>query len=183
MDETQANGLAKLYGKRLRFTGVFERYGNRFDYYNRSRQTLLLGDICEEGSSEVLSPHVWIQDASLFADLEKGDKVSFEATVDRYNKPLKEEGPNKYVVAYNLNRPSDVSIVSVPALRVRPEPPAQPKPAQPKYAEPPTEAKMQVAAKPETTSDPSQLIALVQRTADECGGWDKLKMLVNLLAR
>jgi hypothetical protein len=178
--------LASHYGKRIRVTGIFERYGSRFDSMGRTKKTVLLGDITLEGSSEVIAVHVWLQDAGLFAGLEGGEKVTFEAAVDKYKRHLREQGPDKVVDAYGLYRPSDVKVSTPPVYRPQmsmiQEPSVAAAPASFDSAKP-------VCAPPASSdsakpvSDPLQLISQVQRTAKECGGWDKLKLLVEMLAR
>jgi hypothetical protein len=73
-------------GQRARFTGVFERFGEKrnFGYVKR---TLLLKDICDENGNPV-TDHLWFNLTKGFGALalQPGDRVQFFARVKPYIK-------------------------------------------------------------------------------------------------
>lgn len=80
--------LAKLYGKRRRFHGIFVRFGKKAAYKGRPLTTILLKDITDVASKEIVTGHLWFTVGKRFdaLDLEEGDVVRFDARVTSYEK-------------------------------------------------------------------------------------------------
>lgn len=78
--------LQKINGKRQRFTGEFERYGEKISF-GYKKITLLLVNIKDERGN-LLTDHLWFTVGKQLKnlDLKEGDKVSFDARVKSYIK-------------------------------------------------------------------------------------------------
>jgi hypothetical protein len=83
--------LAKLYGKRRCFQGVFVRFGKKAAYKGEPLTTILLEDITDVASQKVVASHVWFTLGKGFErlTLQKDDVVRFWARVSKYVKGYK----------------------------------------------------------------------------------------------
>jgi len=81
------NKLAKRDGLRRRFQGCFVRFGAKSGYKGPVT-TVLLKDIVEVASGEVVADHLWFTMGKRFESLklEPGDTVRFDARVTDYIK-------------------------------------------------------------------------------------------------
>jgi hypothetical protein len=79
--------LARIYGSRRAFQGVFLRFGMRSGYKG-PLTTVLLKDIQDVVARKVVTDHLWFTMGKRMAqlDLKEGDVVRFEARVTRYLK-------------------------------------------------------------------------------------------------
>jgi len=79
--------LAKLCGKRRRFEGVFERFGQKSGYKD-VLTTILLSAVKDMFSGTVVTDHLWFTMGKRFEALKltKGDVVRFDARVTSYEK-------------------------------------------------------------------------------------------------
>ena len=79
--------LAKIYGSRRAFQGIFVRFGTRSGY-KYPLTTVLLKDIQDVAVRKVVTDHLWFTLGKRMAqlDLKEGDVVRFEARVTRYSK-------------------------------------------------------------------------------------------------
>ena len=79
--------LAKLFGQRRRFQGVFVRFGQKSGYKG-VLTTILLKDIVDVISQKLVSDHSWFTMGKRFAelDLKEGDIIRFYARVTSYIK-------------------------------------------------------------------------------------------------
>jgi len=80
--------LAKLFGKRRRFQGVFVRFGKKSAYQGGFLTTILLKDIVDVVSQKVMTEHCWFTMGKRFEKLElkEGDILRFDARVTDYVK-------------------------------------------------------------------------------------------------
>lgn len=100
--------LKQLNGVRVRFTGVFEKYGLKSAYKGLPLQTLLLQDIKRNG--DLLTDHLWFNLTKGFdglGNLYPGDVVAFDARVGPYVKGYAEDRE----VDFNLKRLTKVELI------------------------------------------------------------------------
>jgi hypothetical protein len=79
--------LAKRQGEHARFTGIFARFGSKNNRRNGLHKTVLLMQITDEFGT-VICDHMWFDYTREFGALwlERGDTISFEASVRPYKK-------------------------------------------------------------------------------------------------
>jgi hypothetical protein len=106
--------LEKLAGKRMRFSGTFERYGTKRAYRGPDLVTILLKDV-KDDKGRIVSDHLWFNLTTEFeyCGMTEGDAVSFDARVTGYEKGyfghrMVEDKPCGY--DYRLARPTKVSV-------------------------------------------------------------------------
>jgi len=82
--------LKEHKGKRLRFTGVFERYGSKRAYRGPDLRTVLLVDVRLVDTGQIVTDHLWFTETKglsrLERGLEPGDTLTFDARVETYKK-------------------------------------------------------------------------------------------------
>jgi hypothetical protein len=80
--------LAKLYGKRCCFQGVFVRFGKKTAYKGKPLTTLLLKNIIDITSQKLIADHVWFTLGKRFErlQLQENDVIQFQARVTKYLK-------------------------------------------------------------------------------------------------
>lgn len=80
--------LAKLKGVRRKFRGTFDHYGTKSGWQGRSLRTLLLLNIEDCLTHQIVTDHLWFNETKGFAaaNLQKGNVVSFYARVTEYRK-------------------------------------------------------------------------------------------------
>lgn len=101
--------LKKRSGSRLRFIGIFDRYGLKSAYKGLPKITILLNKL-KTINEEDLCDHIWLNYTKRFQELGSlypGDVVAFDARVGPYLKGYGEEKE----VDYRLTRPSRVALV------------------------------------------------------------------------
>lgn len=100
------NRLRDLEGKRLTFTGSYDRKGTRYNRYaNRTAATILLTDI-ETEDGNVIKDYAWFSYTKGFqtlGNLEFGDKIQFDAQIKEYEKK------NGY--DYKLSNPTKICLL------------------------------------------------------------------------
>lgn len=102
--------LKKKYDKRQRFVGVFERTGMKSGYKSML-PTMLLLDIRDYETNEILTDHLWFNLTKGFesVDLHKGDVVSFDARVKSYWKGYQSyDYYSQKEMDYHLERPTKI---------------------------------------------------------------------------
>jgi hypothetical protein len=108
--------LKRIVGVRARFRGTFERYGSaivRFSIRGRMRshpvKTLILLDVTD-ARGNLLTDHLWFRCGKQFNELQlqRGDRVEFTATVERYVKRTRDEYDGGFYLEgdYCLKRPA-----------------------------------------------------------------------------
>lgn len=101
--------LAKWEGQRRAFTGVFARLGTKTGNFGDWRQTVLLKDVADVETGEMVTDHLWLNYTRGFMNIEPlrpGDQVQFVARVEPYYKVAGDD--------YCLRYPSKVQKVGVP---------------------------------------------------------------------
>lgn len=102
--------LKKVNGKRLKFSGLFERYGSKKNWHGYPETTVLLMQIRNE-LGEIVSDHLWFNLTKGFealGSLNTGDKIIFEARSKPYTKGYVNyrEGIDNREVDYRLSHPT-----------------------------------------------------------------------------
>lgn len=100
--------LQAIEQKRLSFTGIYDRVGYKPGYRGSARSmTVLLKDI-RNIKGEFLTAHVWLNYTKRLQELNlnKGDRVEFQARVKEYRKN------SKGIVDYRLSNPTQIKKVS-----------------------------------------------------------------------
>ncbi len=110
--------LARINGTRQRFTGTFERFGTK-NGYKGPEPTVLLTQVRDGSTGKIVTDHLWFNLTKRFAalDLQKGDKVAFDARVTEYEKGYKGWNWERQLEApisidYKLSFPTKVELIS-----------------------------------------------------------------------
>ncbi len=116
--------LKSINRQRMSFRGVFERYGSKPGFKAHPPiDTLLLRNVTRDDTGEIVTDHLWLTKGSQFAalgELHKGDVVSFDARVTRYDKGYigrlaEERGEAWTAVDYRLAFPTKVKLLEASA--------------------------------------------------------------------
>ena len=75
--------------QKLRFVGTIEKLGWKGTTPHNKVRTLMLKDVAVEKTGEEITDHVWLKCGKWSLGLQPGDKFSFEARVQRYEKGYK----------------------------------------------------------------------------------------------
>lgn len=80
--------LAAEAGNRKKFQGIFSRLGKKVNYNGYSEDTILLVQITDVTTGQVVADHVWFSYTKGFEHvrLSEGARVEFEARVKQYKK-------------------------------------------------------------------------------------------------
>jgi len=86
--EVMRKELAKADGIRKKFTGIFSRLGKKTNYQGYSEDTILLVNITDTETKQVVADHLWFSYTKSFekVSLSEGVVVEFEARVKEYRK-------------------------------------------------------------------------------------------------
>lgn len=108
--------LSNMSGERRRFCGWFVRYGTKPAYRGPDLRTVLLADVTDVVSGEVVTDHLWFNLTKGFAalgELGEGDIVSFDARVTGYQKGYRGRRDDVYKPVerdYRLERPTKIRL-------------------------------------------------------------------------
>lgn len=110
--------LARLNGTRQRFIGTFERFGTK-NGYKGPEPTVLLIDVKDGSTGKVVTDHLWFNLTKGFAalELQKGDKIAFDARVTEYEKGYKGRDWERQLEApissdYKLSFPTKIELIA-----------------------------------------------------------------------
>jgi hypothetical protein len=102
-------------GKRKKFRAVFERTGKKTNFKGYSEDTVLLKNIVDVETNNVMADHVWFSYTQGFekALLTEGAIVEFEARIKEYTKGYvnRKLNFNSKVVDYKLSHPTKIKKV------------------------------------------------------------------------
>lgn len=102
--------LQTLYGQRRKFTATVSRFGTKTGYDERLERTILLVNVKDAASGQLVTGHVWLTVRKQFSrqNLQIGDSVEFCARVDSYVKGYlnRREDVNEREVDYTLKFPT-----------------------------------------------------------------------------
>ncbi|WP_413219534.1 hypothetical protein [Tritonibacter mobilis] len=105
--------MKKRVGERVRVKGKFVRFGEKRGFKG-PLQTILLSDVRDYETDELLTDHIWFTRGSSWPTLKSGDQVALNARIDSYQKGYNGRRPDVYVreeIDYRLTRPTKIEIV------------------------------------------------------------------------
>ena len=95
---------------RLRFRAIVERFGKKRNYHGFYEETILLKQVFNTVSNELVTDHIWFTAGKTWLDLKlmPGDHVEFDARVGMYEKGYVNyrSGYDERTIDYKLNRPT-----------------------------------------------------------------------------
>jgi hypothetical protein len=104
--------LAAENGERKKFRAIFTRFGKKVNYKGYSETTVLLTNIADVETGNVVADHLWFSYTAGFesANLKEGATVEFEARVKEYSKGYvnKRIGINNRRKDYKLSHPTKI---------------------------------------------------------------------------
>ncbi len=111
--------LAKELGIRKKFNGVFSRIGKKTGFNGYSEETILLKNIRDSETSQIVADHIWFNFTKGFEKLSltEGIILEFEARIKEYKKGYMNS-------KYKINNSTSDYKLSHPSLikRVEPKP-------------------------------------------------------------
>jgi hypothetical protein len=83
--------LAEEVGIRKKFKGVFARYGKKVNYKGYSEETVLVEQIVNAETNQMMCDHIWFSLTKSFEklNLTSGDVLQFDARIKEYKKGYK----------------------------------------------------------------------------------------------
>jgi hypothetical protein len=107
--------LSQQNGARKKFRATFTRIGKKTNYNGYSEDTILLSNVCDAATNEVVTDHVWFTYSKGFenAHLQVGMLIEFEARIKEYTKGYVNRGlgMNKKTSDYKLSHPTKISVI------------------------------------------------------------------------
>jgi hypothetical protein len=107
--------LSKQNGERKKFTAVFERIGKKIGYQGYAEETVLLKNIVDPDSGNIVADHLWFSYTKGFQDvtLTEGARIEFEARVKEYSKGYVNRvyRINQKKKDYKLSHPTKIKVV------------------------------------------------------------------------
>jgi len=104
--------LATRAGVRKKFRAIFIRIGKKTNFKGYSEDTILLKDVCEADTSNLVTDHLWFSYTQSFEKivLTEGTVIEFEARVKEYSKGYMNRalGKNKRSTDYKLCHPTKI---------------------------------------------------------------------------
>ena len=94
--------LGNYLGKRRTFQGVFKRFGSKSGYKGRPVKTVLIINLIDFVTKEVLTDHLWFTCGKQFdsLNLQEGEPVQFDARVTEYFKGYQGNDEGSYEDVY-----------------------------------------------------------------------------------
>ena len=80
--------LAALAGERKKFRATFSRLGKKINYNGYSEDTILLTEVLDIETNQIVAGHVWFTYSKAFesVQLTEGTVIEFEARIKEYAK-------------------------------------------------------------------------------------------------
>ncbi len=107
--------LATNEGERRTFTAIFTRFGKKTNFKGRSEDTILLTDIRDGATGEIVTGHLWFTFSKAFekVGLREGMTIRFDARVKSYTKGYvnNRAGINRRKTDFKLSHPTKVHAV------------------------------------------------------------------------
>ncbi len=107
--------LSQDVGLRKRFSALVERFGKKVNYKGYSEETILLKNITDIDSHEIVADHLWFAFSLAFqkAKITEGSSIEFDARVKEYKKGYvnKKIGINTRKKDFKLSNPTKVLVV------------------------------------------------------------------------
>lgn len=106
--------LASEKGERKKFRAVFSRLGKKVSYQGYADRTVLLLNIMDAETNNIVTDHVWFSYTKGFEkiNLKPGLQVEFEARIKAYKKGYvnRKYGINNSTVDFKLSHPTRIKI-------------------------------------------------------------------------
>jgi hypothetical protein len=106
--------LAEEVGARKKFRGVFARYGKKVNYKGYSEETVLVEQIVDAETNQLMCDHLWFSLTKGFEKLKltKGDVLQFGARIKEYKKGYKNSAYkiNNTSKDFKLSHPTNISL-------------------------------------------------------------------------
>ncbi len=106
--------LAEEVGARKKFRGVFARYGKKVSYKGYSEETVLVEQIADAETNQVMCDHIWFSLTKSFEklNLTSGDVLQFDARIKEYKKGYKNSSYkiNNTSKDFKLSHPTNISL-------------------------------------------------------------------------
>ena len=107
--------LSEDAGLRKRFSAVVERFGKKINYKGYSEETILLKEIRDVESQEMVADHLWFTFSLAFqkAKISEGCTIEFDARVKDYTKGYinRKVGINNRKTDFKLSNPTKIRIL------------------------------------------------------------------------
>ena len=109
--------LSEDVGLRKRFSADVERFGKKINFNGYSEETILLRNIKDVESNEIVSDHIWFTFSLAFqkAKITEGCSIEFDARVKDYTKGYvnKKIGINNRKKDFKLSHPTKIVVSKV----------------------------------------------------------------------
>jgi hypothetical protein len=110
--------LAEEVGARKKFRGVFARYGKKVNYKGYSEETVLVEQIVDAETNQLMCDHIWFSLTKSFEklNLTSGDVLQFDARIKEYQKGYKNSAYkiDNTSKDFKLSHPTNISLVKKP---------------------------------------------------------------------
>lgn len=110
--------LAEEVGIRKKFKGVFARYGKKVNYKGYSEETVLVEQIVDAETNQLMCDHLWFSLTKGFEklNLTNGDVLQFDARIKEYKKGYKNSAHkiDNTSKDFKLSHPTNISLVKKP---------------------------------------------------------------------
>lgn len=107
--------FASEAGDRKKFRATFSRYGKKVGYTGYSEETILLVNIIDVETNEIVADHVWFLLTKGFEklSLSEGKLIEFDARIKEYSKGYvnKKYGINQKKRDYKLSNPTKIRVI------------------------------------------------------------------------
>lgn len=104
--------LAALAGERKKFRATFSRLGKKINFKGYSEDTILLTEVRDALTNQVVTGHVWFSYSKAFerVTLTEGTVIEFEARIKEYEKGYvnKRARINNKVKDFKLSHPTRI---------------------------------------------------------------------------
>jgi len=104
------NELKKANRKRLTFSAIVDRFGNKRNWHGFPEKTILLKDVRFADTKQLATDHIWFTLGKTIEamELKEGDEILFDARIGNYIKGYVNyrDYTDDRVLDYNLNRPT-----------------------------------------------------------------------------
>jgi hypothetical protein len=113
--------LAEEVGARKKFQGVFARYGKKVNYKGYSEETVLVEQIVDAETNQMMCDHLWFSLTKSFKklNLTSGDVLQFDARIKEYQKGYKNSAYkiNNTTKDFKLSHPTNISLTKKIVLK------------------------------------------------------------------
>lgn len=103
-------------GQRKRFRAIFSRFGKKMNYNGYSEETVLLIDVVDAETEQVVTDHAWFSLTKGFEKLNlvEGATLEFDARIKEYRKGYvnKKYGMNNSKTDYRLSHPTQIKRIA-----------------------------------------------------------------------